>query len=137
LFLRRHLQIFVHVSHRADQQTLIRVAWNNRRTRLSPFERAFARIQDQAALNFLCLMAVAFEAVVREDGLNLLFEKLALLLRKLDWGATRISRANRSGSPKQGRANAQRLERNFEANTISGRGHIEAANAAYTEKILP
>src|SRR5262249_9143315 len=82
--LGRHFEIFVHLANRPDEQTSLWLAWDNRGTALATFEGSVARIEHKTAFYLVRLMAMAFEAIVRQNRLHLLLEKLDLLRSKMN-----------------------------------------------------
>ena len=73
---RWHLQIFVSVPDRFNQQTFFRVTGHNGRAGVSTLEQALTSIEQKSAFNFLRFAAVAVITMLDENGPYLLLEKL-------------------------------------------------------------
>jgi hypothetical protein len=78
--LRRHLQVFIGVPDCLDEQTLLGIPGRHRRPGIAAGEYRFARIEHETAFDFLRRVAVAFVALLAEDRLDLLDEKLRAAL---------------------------------------------------------
>src|SRR5881628_3046360 len=63
----RHLEIGIGVADSLDEKTLLRVSGHDGRAGGTTFENAFARVQQQFALQLERLRAVALVAVLREQ----------------------------------------------------------------------
>ena len=70
-FFRRHFQIGIVVADGLDEQTFLRLAGDDGRACVAAREHGRAGIQHEPALDFVSLVAVAFEAAIREDGPDL------------------------------------------------------------------
>ncbi len=75
---RRHLQVVVAISQGADQQTLFRIARDDRRPRIATFQQPFTAIDAKTVLSLRA--AVAFDAGGRQHGADSRFkERLTLV----------------------------------------------------------
>ena len=72
----RHPQILVGVTDRLDQKALFKVSGFYGGAAIASFKQTFARIQEQAALDFDALMAVARVAIVHQERADFALEKL-------------------------------------------------------------
>ena len=77
LLLWRHLQVLVHIVHRLNEQTLLRLARHQRRPALATFLPAALRVQSQVAL--LLLLAVTLDAPLHEQRTDFGFKKAEVL----------------------------------------------------------
>ena len=77
LFRRRHLQVFVFVTNRLDEQTFVIVARHHARfAGLAAFQHPFPAVEPQIAFDLFAPRAVAFVAALNQHRSDFLFEKL-------------------------------------------------------------
>ena len=74
-FLRRHLEVFVLVGDRLDEQACLHITRDDRRTGVTTGEEVLEVIDLERALHLVRCGAVARVAFLREDGPDLLFKK--------------------------------------------------------------
>ena len=77
LFRRRHLQVFVFVTNRLDEQTFVIVARHHARfAGLAAFQHPFPAVEPQIAFDLFAPCAVAFVAALNQHRSDFFFEKL-------------------------------------------------------------
>src|SRR5207245_6587122 len=75
LVVRRHLQVFIRISDRLDQQSLVRLAWNDGRSVVAPLQDPIARVEKQPAFELFGILAMALIAILDKNRPNLFLEK--------------------------------------------------------------
>jgi hypothetical protein len=73
--LRRHLEVFILVAHRLDEQARLDIPRDDGGSRVSAGEKVLEVIDLKRALHLVRRGAVARVAFLREDGPNLFFEE--------------------------------------------------------------
>jgi len=110
----RHLKIAIMVTHRLDQEALVRIAGNNGRTGITAGGPTFPGIEPQPALHLLA-HAVAIQAMLRQQRADL------LLKERLPWIGKSRRRKQRE-EEKVDRANIRNrtVSGPFKPNTAAG-----------------
>ena len=75
----RHPQILVLVTDGRNEETFIGIAWDDGGARVAPFEKTFAGIEVEAALELDALGAMTFVAPLHQDRPDLFLEELDAL----------------------------------------------------------
>ena len=78
----RHLQVFILVSHRLDQEARLGFAGLDRRAAIAPLQPAFPVLEVQSALQLLGLRRVAFVAAFDQQGPDAPLEEVAAILAR-------------------------------------------------------
>ena len=104
----RHLEIFVLIADRLEEEAFPGVSGNDGRTGVPAFQHSFLGIEEQAALHFLAGFAVTLVTVLGEERADLAFEKLGLLGRELRLSARSDKRNHRKGQGRQAEQTSQR-----------------------------
>lgn len=99
LFLGRHLEIRIEIANGFDEQTLLRVARLDRRSRRPAFECRNFGIKRQAALDLVTFGTVALVTILDERRPNLAFKKFRLFSRqRLIWFSGKTCDSRLDGS---------------------------------------
>src|SRR5262249_27112298 len=78
LSFRRHLQVFVLIAHRPQEQTLLRLTDNDRGPGVAAAQQGVATVEKQTAALLRGLRGMTFEAAFDEEWTDALLEKLAV-----------------------------------------------------------
>ncbi len=76
LVLGWHAKIVIRITHRLDEEALLRITRLDGRTGIAAFQKALATVQEQTAFDLGALLTVAGIAIVHQNWPNLAFEKL-------------------------------------------------------------
>ena len=97
---RRHLQILVAIADGGEQEALLSIARDERRSVVAARQRAVERVEHEPALDLVRRMAVTLVAMLLKQGLDVLRKKI----RALRW---HLGKAANQWQPKRGKNRRQ------------------------------
>ena len=96
-FFRRHLEVFVGIADGRDEETFFRIAGDEGGAGRAALEQRIARIEQEAALGFSLLRAVALVARLGEDRADLRLEELDVFGWQIGGGNSSDREPERNG----------------------------------------